>query len=74
MIFKPEITLGTVIELAAFFVVVLGAVNKFGKIEQKVNTMYAWFEHTVLSGEFQSNQKQRREDRRNDPMYIRNRD
>lgn len=48
MSFKPEITLGTVIELAVFLFAVLGAVRKFGVLEAKLNIMYGWFEASVM--------------------------
>lgn len=48
MTFKPEITLGQVVELVVFVVAVVGTVRKFGAMEQKLNTMYAWFVHSVL--------------------------
>ena len=47
-VFKPEITLGTLIELLAFIVAVLGGIRKFGVLEAKLNIMYKWFEDSVL--------------------------
>jgi hypothetical protein len=48
-IFKPEISLGTVVELLSFIVVVIGAIHKFGVLETKLNVMYTWFEQNVLN-------------------------
>ena len=48
MSFKPEITLGTVIELLVFLFAVLGAVRRFGVLEAKLNIMYGWFEQSVM--------------------------
>jgi hypothetical protein len=49
--FKPEITLGQVVQVVVFLVGLVAAVRKFGKMEQKLDTMYDWFVHTVLRRE-----------------------
>jgi len=46
--FKPEITLGQVVELVVFVVAVVGAVRKLGVMEQKLDILYDWFEHAIL--------------------------
>ena len=48
MTFKPEITLGQMVQVVVFLVGLIAAVRKFGKMEQKLDTMYTWFVHTVL--------------------------
>lgn len=48
MTFKPEITLGQVVEIVLFLGGVIAAVRKFGAMEQKLNILYDWFEHSVL--------------------------
>lgn len=51
MTFKPEITLGQVLEVVVALVGFVAAARKFGAMEQKLNTMYDWFVHSVLRRE-----------------------
>lgn len=51
MTFKPEITLGQIVQLVLFAIGLFAAVRKFGKMEQKLDTMYDWFVHSVLRRE-----------------------
>lgn len=47
-VFRPEITLGTIIEICVFIMAVAGGIRKFGQLEAKLNIMYTWFETVVL--------------------------
>lgn len=49
MKFNPEINLGTLIEIATFLLVVLGAVRKIGALETKLDLMYGWFQRNVIN-------------------------
>lgn len=48
MHYIPDISLGTITEIVTLGVLVLGASRKFGRLEQKVNIMYHWFESSVI--------------------------
>lgn len=48
MHWNPEITLGSVLETLSILIALAAAFVKFGKLEQKVNIMYKWFEDVVL--------------------------
>lgn len=43
MEFKFEITLGQAIVAVGFIIHAIGVIYKFGKLEQKVNLMFAWW-------------------------------
>lgn len=48
MTYKPDISLGTIIEIIVFILAVAGAVRRLGVLEAKLNIMYGWFESSVI--------------------------
>lgn len=48
MTFKPEITLGQIVELFGLFVALVVAARKFGALENKIGLMYDWWVKTVV--------------------------
>lgn len=48
MSFKPDLSWDGLIALGGIVTVAVGALIKMGKLEQKVNIMYDWFETVIL--------------------------
>lgn len=49
MKFTGEVSLGALIQIIMFLAAIVGVSLKMGKIEQKVDMMWRWFENHVLS-------------------------
>lgn len=60
MVFKPEITLGTIIEIITLLGIVFGAIHKFSVIETKLNIIFNWWSTRVVGREETSHQRDQR--------------
>lgn len=49
MRFDPTISLGNLIQGGLFIAACIGGIIKFGKLEQRVETMHKWFEHNIIN-------------------------
>jgi hypothetical protein len=61
--FKPEITLGQLVEVIVFVLGLIGIARKFGALEQKLNTLYTWWEKAVLYRHEPGNQERAKAER-----------
>lgn len=50
MHFNPEITLGTIIEAITIISALAAGLIRLGRLEQKVNIMYHWFDNAIAKG------------------------
>lgn len=51
MRFDPTISLGNVIQGGLLIVAIIGGVIRFGRLEQKMDTVWNWFEGKVIGAD-----------------------